>query len=245
MKRFLLKLRYDGTNYHGWQIQANAVTVQEILQNALLQLTEGDAHNVTGCSRTDSGVHANAFYCHFDTDSRITAAQFVRALNTKLPNDISVLHCCRVNLQFHARYNAKGKQYIYKFYHSAVRDPFRDAYSLRLDKPLNIELLNKAASAFVGTHDFSAFCASGSSIEDATRTIYSCEFSQNGDETLFAISGNGFLYNMVRIIVGTLLEVQAGKIDVDLIEQIISGKNRAKAGKTAPPNGLYLNEVYY
>ncbi len=245
MKRFLLKLQYDGTNYHGWQVQANAITVQETLQTALRDLTGGQVQNITGCSRTDSGVHANAFYCHFDTDSRITASQFVRGLNSKLPNDISVLHCRQVDEQFHARYSAKGKQYIYKFYNSAVRDPFRDSYSLRIDKPLDFELLNYAASQFVGTHDFAAFCSSGSSVQDTVRTIYECTFTHNGDETVFTVKGNGFLYNMVRIMVGTLLEVRNGKIPANEITKILKEQNRADAGKTAPPHALYLNEVYY
>ncbi|MBQ7288236.1 MAG: tRNA pseudouridine(38-40) synthase TruA [Clostridia bacterium] len=245
MKRFLLKLQYDGTHYHGWQVQANAVTVQEVLQDVLRSLTNGDVQSITGCSRTDSGVHANGFYCHFDTGSRITATQFVRALNAKLPEDIAVLHCREVDPQFHARYSAKGKQYIYRFYHSAVHDPFRHAYALRLDKPLSLSLLNSAAEQFIGTHDFSAFCATGSSVENTVRTITECSFSHQDNETVFTVTGNGFLYNMVRIMVGTLLEVQNGKIPAEDISKIINGKCRTAAGKTAPPYALYLNEVYY
>ncbi len=245
MKRLLLKLQYDGTNYHGWQIQTNAVTVQEVLQNTLRDLTGNRVENITGCSRTDSGVHANAFYCHFDTECGISPAQFVRALNAKLPSDISALHCCQVDPQFHARYSAKGKQYKYKFYHSAVRDPFRDAYALRLDKPLDLSLLNAAAAQFIGTHDFEAFCASGSSVQDTVRTITKCEFTHDGDETVFTVEGDGFLYNMVRIMVGTLLEIQADKIPAEKIAEILSNKDRSAAGKTAPPHALYLNQVYY
>lgn len=245
MKRYLLKLRFDGSNYHGWQVQANAVTVQQVLQEKLLDITDGRAQNITGCSRTDSGVHANAFYCHFDTGVGLSAEQFQCALNAKLPLDIAVLHCREVNAQFHARYSAKGKQYLYRFYHSRVRDPFRDRYALRLERPLDFLLLNAGAAAFLGTHDFSAFCASGSSIKDTVRTMFACGFTENGDEAVFSVSGNGFLYHMVRIMVGTLLQLQTGKITVDDISAIISGKKREAAGKTAPPYALYLNEVYY
>lgn len=245
MKRYLLKLRFDGSNYHGWQVQANAVTVQQVLQEALRSITGGRVKNITGCSRTDSGVHANAFYCHFDTSAGLSAAQFVRALNAKLPEDIAVQHCRQVDPQFHARYSAKGKQYIYRFYHARERDPFRDAYALRLERPLDLPLLNAAAEVFLGTHDFSALCASGSSVQDTVRTMFACRFTANGDETVFTVAGSGFLYNMVRIMVGTLLQVQAGRITAQDISAILAGKDRAAAGKTAPPYALYLNEVYY
>lgn len=245
MKRYLLKLRFDGSNYHGWQVQANAVTVQQVLQEALRSLTGGRVENITGCSRTDSGVHANAFYCHFDTSAGLSAAQFVRALNANLPGDIAVQHCRQVDPQFHARYSAKGKQYLYRFYHARVRDPFRNAYALRLERPLNLPLLNTAAEVFLGTHDFSALCASGSSVQDTVRTLFACRFTANGDETVFTVAGSGFLYNMVRIMVGTLLQVQTGRIAAQDISAILAGKDRAAAGKTAPPHALYLNEVYY
>lgn len=245
MERYLLKLRYDGTAYHGWQVQANAVTVQQVLQDALRNVTGGRVQNITGCSRTDSGVHANGFYCHFDTGAGLSAAQFVRALNAKLPQNIAVLHCRRVNPQFHARYSAKGKQYIYRFYSAAARDPFRHAYALRLDRPMHVPMLNTAAAQFLGRHDFAAFCASGSSVRDTVRTVSECGFVSSGDETIFTVAGNGFLYHMVRIMVGTLLEVQSGKISACDIAGIIEGKNRAAAGKTAPAHALYLNEVYY
>lgn len=245
MKRYLLKLRFDGSNYHGWQVQANAVTVQQVLQEALRSITGGQVKNITGCSRTDSGVHANAFYCHFDTSAGLSAAQFVRALNAKLPGDIAVQHCRQVDPQFHARYSAKGKQYIYRFYHARERDPFRDAYALRLERPLDLPLLNAAAEVFLGTHDFPALCASGSGVQDTVRTMFACRFTANGDETVFTVAGSGFLYNMVRIMVGTLLQVQTGRLTAQDISAILAGKDRAAAGKTAPPYALYLNEVYY
>lgn len=245
MKRFLIKLQYDGTRYHGWQIQANAITVQQVLQNSLRRVTGGNVCNITGCSRTDSGVHANAFYCHFDTGCHISAEQFVRALNANLPMDIAVLHCRQVDPQFHARYSAKGKQYVYKFYHSPVRDPFRHMYAFQLSRPLELPVLNRAAAQFIGTHDFSAFCASGSSVQNTVRTLTQCAFTRTGDETIFTVTGNGFLYNMVRIMVGTLLAVQNGKIAAEDIGIILEGKNRSAAGKTVPAHALYLNEVYY
>lgn len=245
MRRLLLQLKFDGSSYHGWQVQNNANTVQKTLHSALLSLTDGKAYNVTGCSRTDSGVHANAYYCHFDTDCSIPAEKFPTALNAKLPDDISAISCKQVPDNFHARYSAKGKEYIYKFYVADQRDPFLDNYALRLDTFPDIQLLNNAAKHFIGTHDFSAFCASGDSVADHVRTVYDCRFDIDGNNIVFRISGNGFLYNMVRIIVGTLLDVANGKLSCEDIPSIIESCDRTKAGKTAGAFALYLNEVYY
>ncbi len=245
MKRILVKLRFDGSGYHGWQIQRNAVTVQQTVGDALSHLTGNRARDIIGCSRTDSGVHANAFYFHFDTDSGIPPENLVNGLNSKLPPDISALHARYADGSFHARYSAVAKQYIYKFYFSRVRDPFREKYALRRDRPFDLDVMNRAAAEFTGTHDFSAFCAAGGSAGSAVRTLGECRLEARDGEAVLKVTGNGFLYNMVRIMAGTLLEIADGKIGESDIPAIIAGGNREAAGKTAPARGLYLNRVYY
>ncbi|MBE6766114.1 MAG: tRNA pseudouridine(38-40) synthase TruA [Ruminococcaceae bacterium] len=245
MRRLLLKICYDGTNYCGWQVQPNGISVQQKICEALFSLL-GEKTDVTGCSRTDSGVHANEFYCHFTTGNQsIDNRGFIGALNVRLPDDISVIDCIEVNDNFHARYDALGKRYIYKLYYSPVIDPFKDKYSLRVPKRLNIERISEFCKNVIGTHDFEAFSAAGKSVTDTVRTVYDCSFSADGDDYTFTIEGNGFLYNMVRILVGTALAVSDGKLNPDDFSKIIQSKNRALAGKTVPPHGLYLNKVFY
>lgn len=244
MRRLLLTLCFDGTNYCGWQMQKNAVSVQQTVTETLETVVGKITGGIVGCSRTDSGVHANKFYCHFDTESSIPENNLVMALNARLPKDISVLDCAEKDKNFHARYSAKRKRYVYKFYVSKIRNPFYEGYSY-LVKDLDIDLLNTYCKAFLGEHDFKAFCSSGSSVKSTVREIYSCEFSRQNNEILFKIEGNGFLYNMVRIIVGTLLDTVSGKIDGNGISNIIEQKDRNRAGKTAPPYALYLDEVFY
>lgn len=245
MRRLLLCVCFDGTAYCGWQMQNNAVSVQEVLTKTLETIVGKLDTSIIGCSRTDAGVHANKFYCHFETKSKIPEQNIVLALNSRLPKDISTLSCEEVSDDFHARYNALKKRYIYKLYSSKCRNPFKYGYSLKLDRDLDIDKLNKCCKSFLGSHDFSAFCSSGSTVKSTVREIYSCGFIKSGEDYIFTIEGNGFLYNMVRIIVGTLLDVENNKIKANEIGNIISSKDRTKAGKTAPPYGLYLDEVYY
>lgn len=242
--RILLKISYLGTNYHGWQVQPNGITIQEQMQNALEALY-GTRPALTGCSRTDSGVHANEFCCHYDTQKYIREDGIVAALNIALPNDIAVVSCEYVDDDFHARYSAKGKEYVYKIYTSKTPNPFLHGRCLHLNKKLNIDLMNTFAKGLVGKHDFIAFSASGRTVTDTVRTINSCEVVQDGDIVTVKVSADGFLYNMVRIIVGTLIDVSDGKIDCDSAPEIISSGLRNKAGTTAPPHGLYLNKVFY
>ncbi len=244
MRNLLLTLRYDGTAFHGWQIQPNAVTVQEELCNAFRNLS-GNDENIIGCSRTDAGVHANMFCCNVRTECGVSAEKIPDALNFYLPPEISVYGCCEVDYDFHARYDCKGKEYIYLIYNGKYRNPFYENKALYYPFPLDAEMLNTEAKDFIGTHDFSVFCSAGTEVQDKVREIYDCTVTRNGDLLEIRVSGNGFLYNMVRIIVGTLLDIQRGKIQQGTIPQIINSLDRERAGVTAPGCGLYLNKVFY
>lgn len=244
MRNIMLAISFDGTNYHGWQVQKNAATVQETLQDALeavLKIRPG----VTGCSRTDAFVHANAYVCNFYTDSSMPCDAFVKALNAKLPVDIAVKYCREVGLDFHSRYSALGKEYVYKIYNGKTRSPFLNRYALYYPYKLDCRELGVAAEEFLGEHDFSAFCSAGASVEDKVREIFSAGVECRGDMVEFTVRGNGFLYNMVRIMAGTLLYYAQGKIPEGGIADVIASGNREKAGPTAPAHGLYLNRVFY
>ena len=242
--RILLKLSYLGTNYHGWQVQPNGVTVQEKIQDALESLY-GVRPGVAGCSRTDAGVHANEFYCHYDVEKYIAEDGIIAALNIALPNDIAVTGCKYVNDDFHARYSSKGKEYVYKIFVSKTPNPFLDGRCWHLNRNLNVDTMNVFAKQLIGKYDFMAFSSSGRTVDDTVRTIYDCSVSMNNDIITVRVSADGFLYNMVRIIVGTLVEVSDGKIDENSALEILSSRNRRLAGVTAPPQGLYLNKVFY
>lgn len=244
MKNYLLTLKYDGTNYHGWQVQENAVTVQQMLQDAVERIL-GIRENVTGCSRTDARVHANMFCCNMRTAKEMPPQRMQTALNAVLPHDIAVTALREVPYAFHARYDCTGKEYKYLILNSAVRDPFYETRALHYPWRLQAELLDAQAQAFLGTHDFSAFCASKSSVEDKTREIRRISVRRNGDMVEFTVEGNGFLYNMVRIMVGTLLGINDGSIAKDAIPDILESRDRTRAGVTVPAHGLYLNRVEY
>lgn len=244
MRNLLLRLMYDGTGYHGWQVQPNGITVQEKLQDAVEQIL-GKRENVTGCSRTDSGVHARDFCCNIRTESDIACYRLVGALNAVLPDDICVKSCTQVNDDFHARYDCKGKRYVYRIWNANYKNPFLNSYSWHYKNKLDEEFLNAQAQAYIGKHDFSAFCSAGSSVEDTVRTVKSFSVTRQGDEVLFSVEADGFLYNMVRIMVGTLIEISENKIKKDTILSIIESGNRLSAGKTVPPQGLFLDEVFY
>ena len=244
MRNVLLTLSYDGKAYHGWQVQANAPSVQQTLQDAWEHICR-KRDNVVGCSRTDAGVHANMFCCNVRTENEMPCDKLCTALNAVLPFDISVLKCNEVPYDFHARYDCKSKEYIYRIHNSPVRSPFLHGYAWHYKYPIDEKMLDECAKQFIGTYDFTSFCASGSSVEDNTRTVMAAGVERQGDEVVFRIEANGFLYNMVRIITGTLIGVSQGKIDKDGIADIILAKNRSAAGVTAPPEGLYLNKVNY
>ncbi len=240
----LLTISYDGTAYHGWQVQPNGITVQETVQNALFELM-GVRPALTGCSRTDAGVHARKFCCHFDCDEKFPEKAFLRGLDSLLPSDIAVRDCVEVQSDFHARYNAKGKTYCYYILNSRRRDPFAARYSWKIEQELDADKMNTFCGGLVGTHDFTAFSSAGRSAEDTVRTVKECTVSRSGENIILRITADGFLYNMVRIITGTAAAVSFGKILPDAAHDIIDSKNRALAGDTAPPQGLFLEEIYY
>ncbi len=244
MRNLLLTISFLGTAYHGWQIQENAITVQEVLQNALKTVL-GEQPEIKGCSRTDTGVHASKFCVSVKTESRIPCDRLPVALNVNLPKDIAVLSCVEVSSDFHARYDAKGKRYLYKILNTPLRDPFYEGRALHYTRPLDENQLDRACKNYIGTHDFLSFCSSGSSVEDTVRTVSDARVYRQGDLVVFSVSADGFLYNMVRIMVGTLLSVAENKILPEDIPDIIASRNRNNAGITAPPHGLYLDEVFY
>ena len=244
MRNLLLEISYDGSHYHGWQVQKNAVTVQEVFQDAVERLF-GERLDIKGCSRTDSGVHANSYFVSFKTDKNIENDKVVMALNTYLPKDIAVRACREVGDDFHPRYSAASKEYIYKLYNGKIRDPFLNNYAFHYRYPINAEYLNDEAKAFIGTHDYRGFCSSRSDVEDTVRTVKNFNVFREGDTVCFKAEADGFLYNMVRIMVGTLLFVNEGKIKRGELAAVIESGERSRAGKTAPPQGLYLNRVNY
>ncbi len=244
MRRLLITLRFDGTDYCGWQVQPNGVSVQQRVQDALEQAF-GVRLPASGCSRTDSGVHAREFCFHTDTSVAIPCEKVPLALNRFLPDDIAVTDCREVPHDFHARYSCKGKTYVYRICDAKVRDPFNTRFTAYHRGRLDADRMNAAAAAFLGTHDFSAFCASGSSVEDKVRTVSEAKVERVGDEVRFTVTADGFLYNMVRIMAGTLLDVSLGLIDSAGMSDIIASRDREKAGRTAPARGLTLEKVSY
>lgn len=244
MRNLLLTLRYDGKAYHGWQIQNNAATVQGVFQTALERVL-GERPAIKGCSRTDTGVHARAFRVSLMTERTIPCERLTAALNVNLPYDIAVTDCREVPQDFHARYSANGKRYEYLILNTPVRDPFYEGRALHWQHHIDCELLDRAAKGFIGQHDFAAFCSSGSDVQDTVRTVTQAKVERKGDIVSFTVAADGFLYNMVRIMTGTLLYVSMGKIDADSIGDIIDSRDRNRAGLTAPACGLYLDEVFY
>ena len=244
-RNFLIKLSYDGAAYHGWQIQDNALTVQQVFQEALQKIT-GLTEDIKACSRTDTGVHAREFCVSLKTESPIAPERLLAALNHYLPEDVAVRSVEQVPLDFHARYSCKGKEYVYQIWNHPVRDPFLKGRALHYWYPIDEELLNRAAVHYLGAHDFSSFCTLDRREKgDLTRTVFTSKVERAGDLVNFTVAADGFLYNMVRIMVGTLLRVQQGKFTPEDIPGILEAKDRKSAGPTAPACGLYLNRVFY
>lgn len=244
MRNILVTLKYVGTKYHGWQVQENANTVQAEVQKAA-EVIIGAPTDVTGCSRTDAGVHANKYCCTLRTESDIDCYKLKGGLNAKLPEDIGVMNCEDVDLEFHPRYSCTAKQYVYKIYNGGSKDPFLQDLALDYHRPLDEAFLDSQAKDFLGTHDFTSFCSIKSDVPDNIRTVYDASVIREGDLVIFRVTADGFLYNMVRIMVGTLLFISEGKLEPGSIPQIIEEKDRHAAGITARPEGLYLNEIYY
>jgi len=237
-------LEYDGTAYCGWQRQKNALSIQEVLETAISTIT-GEKVNVIGSGRTDAGVHALSQVANFKTNTRIPIDKLPYAINSKLPEDIVVKHAEQVAEDFHARFCAKSKIYTYTIYNSKFPSPLLRKYSYFYSKPLDINAMKRAAEKLVGIHDFKAFMASGRPVKSTVRHLQRLEVVQNGDIVKLEIQANGFLYNMARIIAGTLLDVGIGKKDADEMTSIIKSKDRNCAGKTLPPEGLCLVKVIY
>jgi tRNA pseudouridine38-40 synthase len=247
-------MSYRGTNYHGYQKQSNALSIQEITENAVSKIVNHKAW-IHGCSRTDTGVHANGYCFSFETTSAIPCDRFVRAMNTLLPDDISILSCEDMPLDFHARYSATSKEYIYKLFIRKEKDPFLSDLAHHYKYRFSPEKIHISCPAFIGTHDFSAFTNNTKSEkypngkrEDTVRTIYDFhmfEPPENEFLKIFVIRGDGFLYNMVRIIVGTALAVNEDRINPNNLPDIINTKDRSLTGMTMPACGLYLNRVIY
>lgn len=244
MRRVKVTISYDGSIYSGWQRQENALSVQEVVENAIEQIV-GEKIKIYSSGRTDEGVHAIGQVFHFDDISTIPTTKFYLALNSKLPQDIVAVKSEEVEDNFNARYDAKKKTYLYKMYFGDVDLPFERKYKLRIDKNINVELMNKGAKYLVGVHDFVGFSSTGSIVSSTIRQIYDVSFQKVENELHMRICGNGFLYNMVRIIVGTLIDIGNGKYPPNQIEKVLEQKERSLAGKTAKSIGLYLESVEY
>ncbi len=243
-KRICLTVAYDGTAYCGWQVQKNGKTIEGELNRALYELT-GEEIQVIGASRTDAGVHGLCNTAVFDTSSRIPGEKFSYALNQRLPEDIRVRRSTETAPDFHPRHCKSRKTYEYHIFNAAFPDPVKRLYSHFTYVSLDAEKMRQAAEYLVGEHDFASFCSAGSQAETTVRTIYGLEVERKGEEIVIRVTGNGFLYNMVRIIAGTLMEAGCGRIRPEDMEKILEAKDRSAAGPTAPACGLILAELLY
>lgn len=244
MRNIALCLKYDGSRYHGWQVQKNAVTVAQTLQNAAGRVLGHPVH-ITGCGRTDAGVHARVYVANFRTVARIPCDRLPLALNTQLPEDIVVYDAMEVHPDFNAIGSCVRKEYTYQIYNSRLRDPFFVNRAWFYPKHLDETILQQAASQFVGTHDFAAVRSVGTEVKSTVRTVYHFNVERQGELLLFRVCANGFLYNMARAMVGTAVYAAEGKIPPDGIGEILNEKNRTAAGPTVPPGGLYMTQLWY
>ncbi|WHY00898.1 tRNA pseudouridine(38-40) synthase TruA [Neobacillus sp. DY30] len=245
MNRFKCIISYDGSGFSGYQVQPNKRTVQSQIETVLAKIHKGSHVKISASGRTDAGVHAKGQVIHFDSPLSIPEDNWEAAINSMLPEDVSVLSVEKVDSSFHARFDASGKEYRYFLYQSSKRDPFQRHYAYHYPYPLNLAAMREACAYLLGTHDFSSFCSAKTEVEDKVRTIETIEIHQEEERLCFRFVGNGFLYNMVRILVGTLLEVGAGKRRPEELVETLEKRDRRYAGKTAPGQGLYLWKVYY
>lgn len=244
MKRVKLVVTYDGTNYHGWQVQDNGITIEEVLNRTISELVQEDI-KVIGASRTDAGVHACGNVAVFDTESRIPGDKFSFALNQRLPEDIRIQESCEVDADFHPRYADTVKTYEYNILNRRFELPSKRLYAAFCYYPMDIERMNQAAAYLVGEHDFKSFCSAGAQVQTTVRTIYAVNVTKDADMVHIRITGNGFLYNMVRIIAGTLMQVGTGLMEPEQVKEILEARDRSKAGPTAVAKGLTLVEIRY
>lgn len=244
MKRVKLVVAYDGTNYHGWQVQDNGITIEEVLNRTISELVQEDI-KVIGASRTDAGVHACGNVAVFDTESRIPGDKFSFALNQRLPEDIRIQESCEVDADFHPRYADTVKTYEYNILNRRFELPSKRLYAAFCYYPMDIERMNQAATYLVGEHDFKSFCSAGAQVQTTVRMIYAVNVTKDDDMVHIRITGNGFLYNMVRIIAGTLMQVGTGLMEPEQVKEILEARDRSKAGPTAVAKGLTLVEIRY
>lgn len=244
MKRVMIVVAYDGTKYCGWQVQPNGVTIQEVLERHLSELLK-EPVSVLGASRTDAGVHALGNAAVFDTNSRMPGEKVSYALNQRLPEDIRIQESKEVPLDFHPRYQKSEKTYEYRILNRRFPIPTERFYSHFTYVPLDVEQMRKAAEHLIGEHDFKSFCGTGAQVKTTVRNVTGLTIQKNGDEIIIRVTGMGFLYNMVRIIAGTLMEVGSGKYPPEYVKEILEARDRKMAGNTAPARGLTLVGVRY
>ena len=242
MKRIMLKVAYDGTAYHGWQLEPTGVSIEEKLNEALSALT-GEAITVSGASRTDAGVHAKGNLCVFDTETPIPPEKIALAVNAYLPENIVVTESCEVPEDFHPRRCDSLKTYCYTILNTPLPDPLRRRYAAWIRRPLDEEKMRQAAAYLVGEHDFKSFCSAGSQALTTVRRITALDVAREGDLIRVTVTGTGFLYNMVRILSGTLMQAGLGAMPPEQMRQILEAKDRQAAGPTAPPEGLCLEKI--
>lgn len=244
MKRVKIVVAYDGTNYCGWQVQPNGLSVQEVLEKHLSDLLCEEIR-ITGASRTDAGVHALGNVAAFNTSARMAADRISFAMNTRLPADIRIQESAEVPMEFHPRFANTVKTYEYRIFNRKFPDPTKRLYSFFYHYPLDVEKMQRAASYLVGEHDFKSFCTAKPEVTNTVRTVYSLDLKREDDMITLRIRGNGFLYNMVRIITGTLIHVGGGFLEPEDIPKILEAKDRGAAGETARPEGLTLVKIEY
>ena len=247
MRNLKVFIAYNGAAYHGFQRQGNALSIQEVVENTIGKLLKIPPPVIYGCSRTDTGVHARRFCFNVQIDSTIPCEGFIKGMNTLLPSDIAVLSCEDAPEDFHARYCTKSKEYVYLINTKPTRDVFLQNLAYHYPYSLNISKMNEAAKLFIGEHDFGGFCRAvgKTTVKTTVRTIYELNVSQKDGICEIRIRGNGFLYNMVRIVAGTLIYISEGKRTLDDVRRALKTGEREFAGATLPPEGLYLNEVFY
>ena len=244
MRNIALQLMYVGTAYHGWQIQKNAVSVEETLEKCL-QLVVGHPVKCTGAGRTDAGVHARVYVANFRTSSTIPCDRLPLAVNTRLPDDIVVTRAVEVSEAFNAISSCRQKEYTYRIYNTRIRNAFFVDRAWFYPKKLDEQVMQRAADCFVGTHDFAAVKSVGTDVKTTVRTVYYFDIERQGDIIDCRVSANGFLYNMVRAMVGTVIYAAEGKFPPEAVSDILAGKCRTDAGPTAPPGGLYMTKLWY
>ena len=244
MKNIALRLRYDGSRYHGWQVQKNAITVAQTMEEALAKVC-GERVKLTGCGRTDAGVHALRYCANFHSDCTVPVDRMPLAVNSRLPDDIAVVDAVEVPDDFNAIGSCIKKEYTYRIYNSRIKNPFYVDRAYFYPKQLDEAVMDRAARMFEGTHDFAAVRSVGTNVRSTVRTIHYCRVTRSGELLELKVCADGFLYNMVRAITGTVLYAAEGKLTPEDIPVILDSGNRTLAGPTAPPGGLYLTRVWY